>query len=162
MALYSAVDQEARLIYIGRCLLQYLMLNGLLLRIINTSYSSPWSDEEGKSSELVLNQMLILHWETLLITLCNLSSRKIDLTFCCGIFQNYSFSFKLLKQWDLHHFLWKRSLLKHLFICNYLSVQQEIVHCRIPKFVRPSHALSLSEPTNSGKQESIVCMEKFK
>lgn len=41
MALYSAVDQEARFIYIGRCLLQYLMLNGLLLRIINTSYSLP-------------------------------------------------------------------------------------------------------------------------
>ena len=152
MPLHTAVDQEVRFIYLGRCLFQYLMLNRLLLRIVNTSYSLVWSEEKEKSSELILKQMLILYRETLLITLCSLSSRKIDLIFCCGIFQNYPFSFKLLEQRGFHHFLCKMSLyVIRSLVCNYLSIQQEIA-C----------LAWASPPTLETRKESIVCMEKFK
>lgn len=39
MPLHTAVDQEVRFIYLGRCLFQYLTLKRSLLRLINTSYS---------------------------------------------------------------------------------------------------------------------------
>jgi len=150
MPLHAAFDQEVKFICLGRCLFQYLMLNRLLLRIINTSYSLVWSEEKEKSSELTLKQMLIFYWETLLTTLCSLSSWKSDRIFCCGIVQNYAFSYNLLEQWGLPPFSMRDKPVIQLLLCNYLGIQQEIVRLAW-----------VSPPTLENRKESIFCMEKF-